>query len=414
MAARSQAVASQAVQLPAVFVPATNVVLLDAGRSLRESFFMLWQTLWALVLGFSLSGAVQTFVSRQEMERVLGNHRPAAVLRATGLGAVSSSCSYAAASMARALVARGADFVSAMVFMVASTNLVVELGIVLVVLVGWPFLAAELAGAPVMIAVLVLGGGLVMRRGTPDDARRRAMSMPATGGHDHHDHHHPGEERAGPAEPWRLRLRRRSSWTEVAHRAYAELYTVRRELLVGFVVAGFLATVVPATGWNAAFVHGHGAWSDLENAAVAPVIAFASCVCSVGNVPLAAALWHGGIAFGAVVTFVFADLLAAPLVLVYRRYYGTGTALRMVALLWMSMVVAGLVVQLIFSRAGLIPATRPVHVVPLAIRLGPTSVLDGLALLALGALWWASRRRIDRGPGDCAHAPHSSPVATGP
>ena len=399
-------------QLPAVFVPATNIVLLDAGRSLRESFFMLWQTLWALVLGFSLSGAVQTFVSRQEMERVLGNHRPAAVLRATGLGAVSSSCSYAAASVARALVARGADFVSAMVFMVASTNLVVELGIVLVVLVGWPFLAAELAGAPVMIAVLVLGGGLVMRPGITDDARRRAMSVPG-GGHDHHDHDHPGEERAGPAEPWRLRLRRRSSWAEAAHRAYGELYTVRRELLVGFVVAGFLATVVPSALWNAAFVHGHGAWSDLENAAVAPVIAFASCVCSVGNVPLAAALWHGGIAFGAVVTFVFADLLAAPLVLVYRRYYGTGTGLRMVALLWTSMVAAGLVVQLIFSRAGLIPATRPVRVVPLAIRLGPTSVLDGLALLALGALWWASRRRMD-GAGDCAHAPHSPPVATSP
>src|ERR1700731_2868120 len=142
------------------------------GRSLREGFFMFWETLWPLVLGFGLSGVVQAFVSHAQIERVMGDHRPAAVARASGLGMVSSSCSYAATAMAKSLFAKGADFVDAMIFMFASTNLVIELGIVLVVLMGWQFAAAEFVGGPIMIVLLALTGGAVIGARRAAAARR--------------------------------------------------------------------------------------------------------------------------------------------------------------------------------------------------------------------------------------------------
>src|SRR5207302_6337964 len=131
----------------------------DLGESVKEGFFMFWETLWALVLGFGLSGAVQAFVSKEEMQRVMGDHRPPSVGRATFFGTVSSSCSYAATAMAKSLFQKGAAFVSAMVFMFASTNLVIELGVVLLILLGWQFAAAEFVGGAIMIVLLVLVGG---------------------------------------------------------------------------------------------------------------------------------------------------------------------------------------------------------------------------------------------------------------
>jgi uncharacterized protein len=378
------------------------IAILDIGRSLRLAFFMFWQTLWALVLGFSLSGAAQAFVSRAEMERLLGNHRPAAVVRAAGLGMASSSCSYAASALARSLFARGADFLSAVVFMVASTNLVVELGIVLVILLGWPFLAGEAVGGPVMIVLVVLLGTALVPAGMVAFARRKAEADS-----------HLSRAEAQTTVPWRQRLRSRERWDEASGHAWMELRMVRRELLVGYLVAGVLATVVPVSVWHDAFLHGAGGWADLENAVVGPIIAFASSVCSIGNVPLAAALWHGGVAFGGVVSFVFADLLAAPLVLLYRRYYGGRLTARLVVLLWTAMVGAGLVVQVLFSWAGIIPTTRPARIVPLTIRLDATTVLDLLAVAVVGALWWQRPRRqrpgADSTTEPACHAPAERP-----
>src|SRR5437588_2228590 len=152
--------------------------------SLREGFFMFWETLWALVLGFGLSGAVQAFVSKEEMQRVLGDHRPRAIVRASAFGTVSSSCSYAASAMAKSLFQKGADFVSAMVFMFASTNLVVELGVVLLILMGWQFAVAEFVGGPIMILLLVVLGAFVFRGRLVDQARAQLQET-ATEGHDH-------------------------------------------------------------------------------------------------------------------------------------------------------------------------------------------------------------------------------------
>ena len=295
--------------------------LLDSlGSGLREAFFMFWETLWALILGFTLSGVVQAMVPRETMRSKLGRLRPSSVLRASSYGMVSTSCSYAASAMARSLVAKGADFTSAMIFMFASTNLVVELGLVMLVLLGWQFTAAEFTGGPIMIVLLALLGGAVFSGPlvTRVIARLRASQVDESSkvqGHDHHDqdsalggaHDHHGEVSASNT------LRSPSSWAEASSYAVADAKMLRRELAIGYVVAGILAVMVPAHLWSALFWQGHGIWTSIENALVGPLIAVASWVCSIGNVPLAAALWSGGISFGGVIAFIFADLIAMPL-----------------------------------------------------------------------------------------------------
>ena len=217
----------------------------DVGRGLEEAFFMFWETAWALVLGFGLSGAVQAFVSRQAMQAQLGDHRPASIARASGYGMVSSSCSYAASAMAKSLFAKGADFVAAMVFMFmfASTNLVVELGIVLVVLIGWQFAAAEFVGGAIMIFLLALAGALVLTGRRVETARSR-MSAASSDGNDE-------QAEALQLQPWSRRLRSRSGWADAASYTMADLTMLRREMLVGYVIAGFLAALVPTGVWNA-------------------------------------------------------------------------------------------------------------------------------------------------------------------
>ena len=373
----------------------------DVGRSLREGFFMFWETLWPLVLGFGLSGAVQAFVSHEQMERRLGNHRPAAVLRASGYGMVSSSCSYAASAMAKSLFEKGADFTSAMVFMFASTNLVLELGIVLVILMGWQFTAAEFLGGPVMILLLAVAGGRVLGPGLVAAAHRRVSAGAGPGGHDHGAMTGVGEERRQELEaaPWGTKLRSAAAWSDAAAYTMADLTMLRKEMAIGYVVAGFLATLVPTGLWNAVFIHGHGAWTSVENALVGPVIAFLSFVCSIGNVPMAAALWKGGISFGGVISFIFADLLAAPLVLIYRRYYGGALTLRLVALFWVVMAAAGLVVEGVFSGTGLVPDRRPTQIVATSFHWNYTTVLNFVFLGVFAYLYWLYRNRERLGGG---------------
>ena len=370
--------------------------LVDVGRSLREAFFMFWETLWPLVLGFGLSGAVQAFVRREQMERTLGDHGPAAVARASVFGMASSSCSYAASAMAKSLFQKGADFIAALIFMFASTNLVLELGIVLAVLMGWQFVAAEFVGGPVMIALLAVVGGVVLTPKVVAAARRRV----ATTGTGAHEHVHAEAAAGGDHDAGGSARRRWSTvagWSEAASFTMSDLGMLRRELAVGYLVAGFLAVLVPTGAWNALFVHGHGAWTVLENVVVAPVIAFLSFVCSIGNVPMAAALWKGGISFGGVITFVFADLLAAPLVLVYRRYYGGALTLRLAGLFWAVMAVAGLVVEVIFSGSGIVPTHRPVQIVPTSFHWNATTYLNIVALVIFAALVWLHRHRAQLG-----------------
>jgi YHS domain-containing protein len=252
-----------------------------------------------------------------------------------------------------------------------------------------------------MIILLVLLGGLVLRRGLIAAARRRVAERAASGGHDHSARARVSAPRQHELEqqPWPQKLTSRAAWSDAATYTMADLTMLRRELVIGYVVAGFLAVLVPAGVWNAMFVHGHGIWTSIENALVGPVIAFLSFVCSIGNVPLAAALWNGGISFGGVISFIFADLLAAPLVLIYRRYYGGALTLRLVGVFWAVMAAAGLAVQAIFSAAGMIPTERSGHIVDTSLRWNYTTFLNIVFLIGFAYLYWLYRNRERMGGG---------------
>lgn len=350
-----------------------------------EGFFMFWETLWALVLGFGLSGAVQAFVSRTEMQAALGDHRPRTLGKSAFFGVISSSCSYASSALAKSLFARGADFTASMVFMIASTNLVVELGIVLWLLIGWQFALAEFVGGAVMIALL----GVVLPRVIPaswlEPARRRLADEQQHGEHGH------GEPTG--AEPFRDRVTTRAGWSDAAGYTISDLTMLRKELLIGFAVAGYLAALVPTAFWRSLFITGHGFLSTLENVVLGPFLAIISFVCSVGNVPLAAALWHGGISFGGVVSFVFADLITLPLLAIYRKYFGTAITLRLLATFWATMSIAGLVVEYLFKAVGISEPTHPAIAVRTGFQLDYTSVLNVLALIGFAVIYWLYRTR---------------------
>ena len=373
---------------------ATLHVFIDLGRGVREGFFMFWEALWALILGFTLSGAVQAFVSKDQMRAKLGDHRPAAVARASGYGMVSSSCSYAASAMAKSLVAKGADFTTAMIFMFASTNLVVELGVVMLVLLGWQFAAAEFVGGPIMIVLLAATGGFVFRGPLLATARARLQGE-AHGAHEHASNSsttaHVSLADHDDGATTAVNLRSGAAWSDASRYAIADATMLRRELVIGYVVAGQLATLVPTKFWNDLFLHGHGPWTDLENALVGPLIAVISWVCSIGNVPLAAALWAGGISFGGVIAFIFADLIAMPLILIYRKLYGARLTLRMVGLFYGVMALAGLATQVIFSGLGGIPSRRTFSVSAAHFSWNYTTYLNfAFIIIALG-VWWLAR-----------------------
>jgi len=377
----------------------TATVVVDIGRSLREGFFMFWETLWPLVLGFGLAGAVQAFVSRDAMRQKLGNHRAPAVLRASGYGMASSSCSYAASAMAKSLFVKGADYIAAMVFMFASTNLVIELGIVLIVLMGWQFAVSEFVGGIIMIVLLATAGALWLRGRLVVQARARLQG--AEDAQDAHENQHgPTANGTVGQPPLAARLKSKAGWAESATYTMSDLTMLRRELVIGYMIAGFLAVVVPTSVWQAVFISGHGFWTSLENAIVGPFIAIISFVCSIGNVPLAAALWKGGISFGGVIAFIFADLIAFPLLLIYRRYYGTRLMLRMLVVFWALMSVAGLLTELLFRAAGLVPTVRPTTVAPAHFSWNYTTYLNLIFLVLFGVLYWLYRNRERLGVGD--------------
>ena len=366
-------------------------LLVDVGHSLREGFFMFWETLWALVLGFGLSGAVQAFVSREEMQRALGGRSPREITRATLFGAASSSCSYAAAAMAKTLFQRGADFVSSIVFMFASTNLVIELGIVLWILVGWQFAAAEFVGGTLMIALFSILARFTLPR-SQTEAARSHLAEDGDGAHRHAD-------ASAAHTPLRHRLTSIAAWSDASSYALADATMLRKEMAIGYGVAGFLAVLVPTGVWRDVFISGHGFWTSLENVIVGPFIAIISFVCSVGNVPLAAALWQGGISFGGVVSFIFADLITLPLLLIYRRYYGGRLALKLLVVFWSVMAAAGLAVEYLFRALGLVPSTRPTQIVVAAFHWNYTTFLNIVFLAVFAAIWWLARNQERLGGG---------------
>ncbi len=345
---------------------------------LRESAAMVWLTWWPLVLGFTLSGFVQSAVARDGLRRELGTDTPGSFAKASLLGVISSSCSYAASAMARALFARGASWTNSVVFMVASTNLVIELGVVLYLILGWRFLVAQLVGGVVMIALLGIFTRVMFRSARIDALRERVR------GEEPPSHHE-------PPRSWRARMRDRETLVGAARYTTGDLTMIRVELIAGFVVAGFLSAHLPASWWHHLFVNGHGIWTVLENVLLAPLVAVLACVCSVGNIPLAATLWGHGVAFGGVMAFIFADLIAFPLLAIYRRFYGLATTWRLLVLLWCTMSVAGLAIDGLFRLSDLAPSGHHVALLAGDFPLGPTLILNILAALVLLLTWLLAR-----------------------
>jgi uncharacterized membrane protein YraQ (UPF0718 family) len=357
-------------------------VLGALGHALGVAGSMTWQVTWSLILGFSLSAVIQAAVRRRTIARLLGDDRPKTLAVATGLGAASSSCSYAAVALARALVRRGASFVAAMAFEIASTNLVIELGIILALLIGWQFTLAEFVGGPIMIVLMAVGFRLFVRSRLIEAARQQAdrglpgsmeghaamdMSIQSSGGF------------------WR-RLASRDGYTSVSHIFVTEWAAVIRDIVIGLLIAGAVGAWVPDSFWQHLFLTGHPLASRLWGPVIGPVISVLSFVCSIGNVPLAAVLWNGGISFGGVVAFIFADLIIIPILVIYRKYYGTKMMLAILGTFYLTMVTAGFIVEFLFGGLGLIPAERTAKVAETAIQWNYTTVLNIIFLLLAAAL----------------------------
>jgi uncharacterized protein len=370
-------------------------VLSAIGDSLRMAFFMFWDTLWPLIFGFGLSGAVQAFVSRSDMQRVMGDHRPKTLGIASIFGAASSSCSYAASAMAKSLFQKGADFTTAMVFMLASTNLVIELGLVLWILIGWQFALSEYVGGIIMIGLLALVARFFFRPALVERARQHLGEQTSVGAQEEQ----PDDFGARQVTRLPQRLRSPAGWADAASYTMADLVMLRKEMIVGYLVAGFVAVLVPNSVWNTIFFHGHGFATSVENVIVGPLIAIVSFVCSIGNVPLAAALWKGGISFGGVVSFIFADLITFPLLLIYRRFYGWALTLRILAAFWLVMAAAGLATEYLFAGAGLVPVGRPAQVVQSSFQWNYTTYLNLVFLGVFAGLLWLYRNRERLGGG---------------
>jgi len=362
---------------------------------------MFWETLWPLVLGFTLSGVVQAFVSKEKIQSRLGDHGPASVIRASGYGMVSSSCSYAASAMSKSIFAKGADFTASMIFMIASTNLVVELGIVILVLLGWQFAVAEFIGGPIMIFLLAITGGLVFTKHVVAPALLRVRGE-TPGDHDHAAMIGVSPERQEEleAESWSAKLRSPAAWSDASSYAVADVTMLRKELIIGYTVAGLLAVLVPTHFWNSLFINGHGFWTSLENVLMGPIIAVISWVCSVGNIPLALVLWSGGISFGGVIAFIFADLIAMPLILIYRKFYGWKLTLRIVVLFYLVMATGGLITEGIFWVFGAIPTNRHVSALSAHFEWNYTTYLNFVFIGVAVAVWWLAKNRERFGGGE--------------
>src|SRR5437016_1993381 len=351
-------------------------LMMALGHALWTAFAMFWEILWPLILGFGLSGAVQAVVSKAEMSRLLPDDSPKALTIATGLGAASSSCSYAAVALARSIFRKGADFTAAMAFELASTNLVAELSVILIVLMGWQFALAEFTGGPLMVAIMAVLFRVFLSRKLVNEARKQA------------DRGVKGKME-GHAE-MDMSLENGSLWqcitssegiTATSHYFVMDWLAVWKDIAGGLLIAGALAAWVPQNFWKTFFLTSHPVAAMLWGPIVGPVVAILSFVCSVGNIPLAAVLWNGGISFGGVIAFIYADLIVLPIIDIYRKYYGWKVTAFIFGVFYVAMATAALIVELVFAALDLIPQHRQAQIVEASITFNYTTVLKLIFLV---------------------------------
>lgn len=359
----------------------TSKALAALGHALALAGSMTWEITWALILGFALSAVVQAVVRRSTIVNLMGDDRPRTLAVAAGLGAASSSCSYASVALARSLFRKGANFTAAMAFEIGSTNLVVELGIILALLMGWQFTAAEFVGGPIMIVVLAVLFRMFVRSRLVDAARTQAERGLA-GSMEGHAAMDMSIKRDGS---FGRRLFSAEGFTSVSHVFVMEWLAIVRDLVLGLLIAGAIAAWVPESFWQSFFLANHPGAAPLWGPIVGPVVAIVSFVCSIGNVPLAAVLWNGGISFGGVIAFIFADLIILPILNIYRKYYGTRMMLTILATFYLAMVAAGYAIELLFGATNLVPHQRNATVMEAAVSWNYTTWLN-IVFLAIAAV----------------------------
>jgi uncharacterized protein len=356
----------------------------EIGSALRMGAMMGWQMLWALILGFGLSAVVQATVSREKVAKLMPDGGPRSIAIASGLGAASSSCSYAAVAIARTLFRKGADFRAAMAFEFASTNLVFELGLSLIVLLGWRFAAAEFVGGPIMIVLLVVLLNLFFGKRFVEAARvqaERGLLGRMEG--------HAAMDMAATGDTWMARLRSPGAFTSVSHIFVMEWAAVLGDIVLGLVLSGCIAAWVPAAFWQRFFLVGHPVLARWWGPLAGPLVALVSFVCSVGNVPLAAVLWQHGLSFGGVIAFLFGDLIILPIVNIHRKYYGWRAALTLLVLFYTAMAGAALAVEWIFLVLHLTPHAHAAGMaMEMSIRWDRTAMLNIVFLAIAAVLLW--------------------------
>ncbi|MET8097232.1 permease [Streptomyces sp. NPDC005236] len=378
------------------------------GHALSIAGSMTWEVTWALILGFTLSAVVQAVVRRSTVVRLLGDGRPRTLATSAGLGAASSSCSYAAVALARSLFRKGADFTAAMAFEIASTNLVIELGIIMALLMGWQFTAAEFVGGPVMIVVLAVLFRLFLRERLLREARQQADRGIAGS----MEGHAAMDMSVGGEGGFARRLFSRDGYTSVSHIFVMEWAAILRDLVAGLLIAGAIAAWVPDEFWHSFFVADDPLTAKLIGPLIGPLVAIATFVCSIGNVPLAVVLWKGGISFGGVIAFIFADLLILPILNIYRKYYGARMAAFLLVTFYAAMALAGYVVEFTFGGLGLIPDQADARLPEEGISWNYTTWLNIAFLLLAASLlvrFWrtggpAMLRMMGGSPGHSEHA----------
>jgi uncharacterized membrane protein YraQ (UPF0718 family) len=360
-------------------------VLSAVAHALRVAGLMTWQVTWSLILGFTLSAVLEALVRKSTIAGLLPDDRPRSIATATGLGAASSSCSYAAVALARSLVRKGADFTAAMAFQFASTNLVIELGLILALLLVWQFTLAEFAGGPLMIVFLAL----LFRRfltGRLREAASRQADRAVAGSME--GHAAMDMSLAGDAGFWR-RLASPAGLTAVSHNFAMQWAAILRDLVLGLLIAGMAGAWIPDSFWQHLFLTGHPVLAKIWGPLIGPAVAIVTFVCSIGNAPLAAVLWNGGISFGGVISFIFADLIIVPLLVIYAKYYGARMAWFLFGTFYATMAAAGYVIELVFAPLGLVPAgRRHAHVGDAGISWNYTTVLNIVFLMVGVVLFW--------------------------
>jgi uncharacterized protein len=354
-------------------------VLQAIGQALQMAFFMFWEVLWPLTLGFLISAIVQSVVSKQAVVKMLGRRDLRGITFASLAGAASSSCSYAAVAVARGLFRKGADFGNAIIFEFASTNLVFELGLVLLVLLGWQFVAAEFAGGLMMIAILAIAFKYTLRARLVEAARVQAeKGLPGR------MEGHGDMDMSITDGPFLGRLLSARAFTAISHYFYMDLASLWQDVLIGFLISGALAAWVPNSFWQALFLSNQPALGTVWGPMIGPIIAALTFVCSVGNIPLAVVLWNGGISFGGVVSFIFGDLIIIPILNIYRKYYGGRMSLYLLGVSYLAMVLAGLIIGAAFQVLGLVPTHHFIAVFQTRPDWNYTTLLN-IAALAVAA-----------------------------